>query len=255
MANLTDSTTWEGNVTQETQNTKYTFQTRGKYVDRDIEFNVGAKSGTAKTPDNETALSSTSTSLSSTTLTVQASVIPVITEGWVSNGEAGTVKISGTVPTETKSATPTSSSQDITPSSGKLLSKVTVAAVATETNTVTPTTSDQTITPTSGKFFSSVTVKGITSEVAQSTVGTGIISSSSTSDVAANANCVVSTTNDSGISVKSTGTGAANVTIAGYVDSSANKTSESTSTTKYVNEVTLVADSTKVFKVNDGNVQ
>lgn len=38
---------------------------------------------------------------------------------------SGTVKIS----TETKSATPTKSSQDITPSSGKVLSKVTVAAI------------------------------------------------------------------------------------------------------------------------------
>lgn len=68
---------------------------------------------------------STATSLSGTILTVQASVAPTVSAGWVSSGSAGTIKITGTVPTETKSAT---GAGDVTPSAGKLLSKVTVDA-------------------------------------------------------------------------------------------------------------------------------
>lgn len=85
------------------------------------------KPGSATTPTNSTPLASTSTTLSGTTLTVQAIVTPTVTEGggWVSSGTAGTVKISGIVPTEAKTVT---SSGDITPSDGKLLSKVTVPA-------------------------------------------------------------------------------------------------------------------------------
>ena len=64
-------------------------------------------------------------------------------------------------PTQTKTATPTTSSQDITPDSGKFLSKVTVSAIQTQTKSATPTTSAQTITPDSGKFLSSVSVGAI----------------------------------------------------------------------------------------------
>lgn len=80
-------------------------------------------SGSATTPTASGA--STSTSLSGTTLTVSRSVTPTVVPGYISTGTAGTVTITGTVPTETKSAT---GSGDITPSSGKLLSKVTVGA-------------------------------------------------------------------------------------------------------------------------------
>lgn len=62
------------------------------------------------------------------------------------------------VPTETGSATPSTSQQTITPTSGKFFSSVTVGAVQTEEKSVTPTSSQQTVTPTAGKFLSKVTV-------------------------------------------------------------------------------------------------
>ena len=84
---------------------------------------VTVAAGSASVADATKA--STSTSLSGTTLTVQASVSPTVSAGWVSSGSAGTIKITGTVPTETKSAT---GAGDVTPSTGKLLSKVTIGA-------------------------------------------------------------------------------------------------------------------------------
>ena len=85
------------------------------------------KKGSATTPTGSGA--STSTSLSGTTLTVQRSVTPTVSAGWVSSGTAGTVTITGTVPTETRSVDPSNTQQTITPSSGKLFSSVTVNAM------------------------------------------------------------------------------------------------------------------------------
>lgn len=59
------------------------------------------------------------------------------------------------IQTETKSATPTTSTQKVTPTSGKYLTEVSVGAIQTETKSV---TSNGTYKPTSGKYFSSVTV-------------------------------------------------------------------------------------------------
>lgn len=70
----------------------------------------------------------------------------------------------GAIQTETKTATPTTSSQDITPTSGKYLTKVTVGAIQTQTKSVTPSTSAQTITPDSGKYLSSVSVGAISTQ-------------------------------------------------------------------------------------------
>ena len=65
------------------------------------------------------------------------------------------------VVTQEKSCTPSTSQQEITPDSGKYLSKVTVAAAPLETKSVTPSASQQTITPSSGKIgMSQVTVAG-----------------------------------------------------------------------------------------------
>lgn len=66
--------------------------------------------------------------------------------------------------TETKSVTPTASVQNVTPSTNKVLSKVTVNAVPTETKTVTPSTSAQDVTPSANKFLSKVTVNAVATE-------------------------------------------------------------------------------------------
>lgn len=59
---------------------------------------------------------------------------------------------------EEKTATPSTSEQEVTPTDGKVLSKVTVEAVQTEEKSVTPTSAAQEVTPSAGKFLSKVTV-------------------------------------------------------------------------------------------------
>lgn len=68
-----------------------------------------------------------------------------------------TVNVSGDAPTlQTKSVTPTTSSQTVKPDSGyDGLSQVTVGAIQTETKSI---TANGNYTPTSGKYFSSVSV-------------------------------------------------------------------------------------------------
>lgn len=69
-------------------------------------------------------------------------------------------KITGTLGTQTKTATPSSTSQTITPDSGKLLSGVVVeAAPLDEAQTVTAGTTAKTVSPTAGKLgIKSVTI-------------------------------------------------------------------------------------------------
>ena len=69
--------------------------------------------------------SSVSLTLDGTSYTASVDVTPDVTAGWIDSGLPGTVTLKGTVPTETKSAT---GAGDVTPSSGKLLSKVTVGS-------------------------------------------------------------------------------------------------------------------------------
>ena len=81
--------------------------------------------GSASNPTDTTARDSTNTDLSGTVLTVQATVTPTVEAGWVDSGTAGTIKIKGTVPTQTKAA---DGAGTVLPDNKNLLSSVTVAA-------------------------------------------------------------------------------------------------------------------------------
>ena len=103
---------------------------------------------------------------------------------------------------ETKTITPTTSQQTITPSSGKNgITEVTVEAIDTEQKTVKSTTSSQTITPTSGKFIDEITVSPISLESKTTTIlqnGTTTITPSQNYDGISQVEVNVSTPQPSG---------------------------------------------------------
>lgn len=119
---------------------------------------------------------------------------------------------------EEKSATPSTAAQTITPTAGKVLSKVTVAATPTETKEATPSTSSQDITPSAGKFLSKVTVNPIPSNFANvddaNIVATDVIAGK----------IGYSVNSETGVAVKVTGTmidrGAVTATIDGLSSTS-----------------------------------
>lgn len=76
------------------------------------------------------------------------------------------------IQTETKTQAPSTSAIDVTPTSGKFLTKVTVSAIPTETKSASPSTSAQTITPTSGKFLTSVSISAISPQRAAGVAAT-----------------------------------------------------------------------------------
>lgn len=77
--------------------------------------------------------------------------------GYTAHDKSGS-PITGTLSTQTKSATPSTTEQTITPDNGKLLSSVSISAIQTQEKTVTASRSNQTVTPDSGKYLSKVTV-------------------------------------------------------------------------------------------------
>ena len=79
----------------------------------------------------------------------------------------------GAIATQTKSATPSTSAQTITPDSGKFLTSVSVAAISTQTKSASSSTSAQTITPNSGKFLTSVSISAISPQRSLGTAATG----------------------------------------------------------------------------------
>lgn len=88
---------------------------------------ISVASGSASQPT--TTVTAGTISLSGVTITLQANVTPSVSPGWVASGTAGVVKIKGEVPVESKSCTPSTETQTITPTSGKLLSSVIVNAI------------------------------------------------------------------------------------------------------------------------------
>lgn len=93
-----------------------------------------------------------------------------------SNGFITSVKVNPT-PSQSKSASPSTSAQTISPDSGKLLSSVAISAIPTETKTIIAGTSASTTSATSGKFITSVTVnptpsqsKSVTPTIAEQTI-------------------------------------------------------------------------------------
>ena len=85
-------------------------------------------------------------------------------------GVAGTHKCAVT-PTQTKTVTPSTKEQTITPDTGKLLSSVTVSAISTQTKTATPGSTEQTISPDTGKYLTSVKVSAVSTQTKTATPG------------------------------------------------------------------------------------
>lgn len=150
------------NVTNTTQTYTDTLYTDNKVVSGDIEISITAKTGTASVTAQ--TLNSGTTTLSGTTLTVQAVVTPSVSAGYVNSGNSGVVTIKGNVPVETKTITPSTSAQTIIPTSGKLINSVVVNAIATESKTVKSTLATATVTPTAGKYIDQVIVSPIVLE-------------------------------------------------------------------------------------------
>lgn len=68
-------------------------------------------------------------------------------------------------PDQDKTATPSTQQQIIRADAGYELASVTIEAIQTETTNVTPSTSSQTITPTTGKFINEINVSAVTSSI------------------------------------------------------------------------------------------
>jgi uncharacterized repeat protein (TIGR02543 family) len=85
-------------------------------------------------------------------------------------------QIQGPKEEQTKTVTPTTSSQDVLPDENKVLSKVTVNAIPTETKSQQPNLSsgNQTINATSGKFMTSFTITKDTTNHIASNIRSGI---------------------------------------------------------------------------------
>lgn len=92
----------------------------------DGKTNVSVPAGSASQPTTSHVATSVSFDNTTSVVTLEAKVTPSVSAGWVSSGTSGTVTILGEVPYESKTCTPSASTQTILPTSGKILSQVTV---------------------------------------------------------------------------------------------------------------------------------
>lgn len=115
---------------------------------------ANAKGATLPQSQNSANLASTIQSIS-TQLNLQSKTATPTTSQQVitpDNNYDGLSQVTvSAIQTETKTVKSSSNSQTITPTSGKFINEITVEALDLETKNVTPTTSAQTITPTAGK--------------------------------------------------------------------------------------------------------
>ena len=145
---------WELTETNQGKTYTNTLLTNNKNISGDIDINITARNATASMPASLSG-SSASASLSGTNITLVKTLTntaSITQAGWVDSLSGNTeVSLSGTVPTETKSVKSSSTTATITPTSGKLISEITVQPIVLEEKSVDPTTATQTITASSGK--------------------------------------------------------------------------------------------------------
>lgn len=140
----------------------------------------------------------------------------------------------GAIQTQTKIATPSTVPQTIEPDEGKYLSSVEVNAINTQSKNCTPSDSSQTISADEGKVISSVNIEAVTSS-------SGIGKTLYDNGYSTGSNAGYSNGYNAGVSATKVGTATANQVLSGYTFTNANSVGISGSMT---NQGTWTTDGT-----------